>query len=361
MSVLIPNPAPRLAEIISTILPDPKDQFTLVDIGARDGFPTAWSVLRPASRVIGFEAEPTECQRLNDLFQAQGNPTDRVYPYAVAGVTGRVPFHLTRFPASAGLRRANPAWIDRFCFDALDVVETIEIDAVTLDEFRHREKIDRIDFMKLDVEGSEFDVLHGGRECLSAVPNILGVATEVWWDPIAKGQTGFAEIDILLRNHGLRFFDLHLDRYTRATLPMGRLHGQRNAEGGVQITHGDGDFMSYGQAITGDALYFRDPVGEQRGGTLSPDWDAPALLRLCALMDVYDFGDCALEILECFADTLLAGIDVSPLMDALVPMIDNGVVPYGMYRDFSIQYRREYNRAMVNIPNWQAPSSRYRR
>lgn len=56
------------------------------------------------------------------------------------------------------------------------------------------------------------------------------------------------------------------------------------------------------------------------------------LLRLCGLLDCYDYGDCALEVLDTSRTTLLAGVDVDPLMDALVPELGREIMPYDSYR-----------------------------
>jgi len=359
MTLVSPNPTPRFAAAVEPWLAKDQDRLVLVDIGTRGGFPAQWQALRNITRFIGFEPDQEECTRLNNLMQERGFFSDHVYPYAIAGTTGRHKFYISRFSQSSGLYRADPNWTGRFPFQTLDVIRETEVDAYSLDDFCRAQKVDRIDFIKLDVEGAEYDVLTGATECLSRTPNILGMITEVWWDPVIKGQRAFAEVDIFLRNHGFRFFDLKLDRYPRSTLSVGRLQGEVGSGGVMQVNNID--YLNYGQAMTGDALYFRDPVGEARAGKLDPAWDAAALLRLCSLFDLYDYGDCALEILEYFGDSLLIDYEIPLLIDAAVPLFDKHTVPYDMYREVSNNYREYINSAGFGLPGWVPPTTRYRR
>ncbi len=52
-----------------------------------------------------------------------------------------------------------------------DAVETVGVD--TLDGFATAQKIDRIDFLKIDVEGGEYRLLKGAQRLLSQSPNVI--------------------------------------------------------------------------------------------------------------------------------------------------------------------------------------------
>jgi hypothetical protein len=61
-------------------------------------------------------------------------------------------------------------------------------------------EIARLDFLKIDVQGSEMAVFRGGRTHLR---NAVAVQTEVCFMPLYKGQALFGEIDRELRSLGL--------------------------------------------------------------------------------------------------------------------------------------------------------------
>lgn len=70
------------------------------------------------------------------------------------------------------------------------------------------------DFIKLDTEGTELQVLHGAGDLLAA--GCLGVISEIKFLPFAANTTSFADLDSLLRQRGFVLFDLQTARTTRA-------------------------------------------------------------------------------------------------------------------------------------------------
>ena len=352
MTLQTPNPAPRSGALLREILTDPADRFVVVDVGARGGVEAQWASIRPVTDMLGFDPDPAECERLNAV--ATGG--DRFFPYAVGDRVGTQPFYLTRFPYSSGFRAGRSQWLRRFPISTLDVMRQVEVPTITLDRLAEDEGIRHIDFLKIDTEGSEYEVLSGAGACLRE-RRVLGVKTELWWDPVIKGQKGFAEIDLFLRGHGLRFYDLQLKRYPRSTLPAGRVRGVIGTDGSVRVGPGP----SYGQAWTGDALYFRDPVGEHHEGRAGPEWDAKTLLRLCGLLDIFDYGDCAIEILEVFRDRLEPACDVDALIDAIVPPVDGQILPYDTYLALSAPVRMAQNARLVPSCRWRPGPTAYGR
>lgn len=351
------NPETRFPKAVAPLLPDHRQQYVLVDIGARGGTEATWKNFEGIADFIGFEPHLTECANLNRLAQDQGLVRQRFYPHAIADKNGPRPYYVTKFAHSCGLYRANDDWMGRFPHTTLDVVREVEIETMTLDFFCAQESLDHLDFLKIDVEGAEFEVLEGGLQTLTD-RKVLGIKTEFWWDPIAKGQRSFAEIDMLLRRHGFRFYDLELNRYARSTLPSGPVRGKVEEDGSITVL--GGPVANYGQAWTGDALYFRDPVGDMKAGEHHISWDRDSLLRLCGLLDVYDYGDCAIEILETFRHSLLDGIDVDPLIDAALPLVGGQAATYAAYRDASIAVRQHHNAATHNLSDWQPPPTGYK-
>lgn len=83
------------------------------------------------------------------------------------------------------------------------------------------------------------------------------------------------------------------------------------------------DRSRYGQALTGDALYFRDPVTDRIAGRTSIAWDSASLLRLCTLFDLLNYGDCAIELLQDFRQHKILDFDfdVEEVIDALTPEV----------------------------------------
>jgi hypothetical protein len=81
-----------------------------------------------------------------------------------------------------------------------DFVEVPDVTTVRLDDVPEAMGAD---YLKLDVQGSEGQVLAGARTCLDSV---LVVHSEVEFVPIYAGQPLFGDIDAILRSRG---FVLH--------------------------------------------------------------------------------------------------------------------------------------------------------
>ena len=86
-----------------------------------------------------------------------------------------------------------------------DIVDKIECPAVSIDSFCNKNKL-KLDFIKLDTEGTEFAILEGAQKQLE---NIMGVRCEVVFDKIFKGMPMFGDIHELLIDKG--FYLLNLD------------------------------------------------------------------------------------------------------------------------------------------------------
>ena len=79
--------------------------------------------------------------------------------------------------------------------------------------------LDRPTFLKIDVDGYEFDVLQSGRSLLES-GHLLGIEVEIQFHgPAEAGAGAFADVDLLLRSHGFTLFDIETVRHGRSALP----------------------------------------------------------------------------------------------------------------------------------------------
>jgi len=333
----------------------PAGQFIFLDIGARNGGEAYYAPLAGQLKVIGFDdSSESEC-RPSDLAAIRYEHHTTI----LAGEHGRRKFFKLAWPFSSGLHKPNMKYYDRLpCRNNMVVVDEMDVETTTLDRFAQTLSDDHIDFIKIDVEGAELDVLRGGSAMLQD-KRVLGIKTEFWWDPILRGQPAFAELDIFLRANGFYLFDLEMHNYQaymRTTLPAGRLLADSRNWRGV-LNNLRPDRSRYGQALTGDALYFRDPVSDRIAGKPATGWEQASVLRLCALFDLFNYGDCAIEVLQDFQrhKTVDFNFDVEKVLDALTPEITVGgdeavVLSYKKYRSMSEDVRRqmdEETRALV--------------
>jgi FkbM family methyltransferase len=140
-----------------------------VDVGANVGFHT--SKLLAYGRVIAFEPVPEQAARLRDHFAGWSNVEIR--EIALGRTAGEQSFH--HFPSGHGKSglhartdQAEPATMIRVRVDTID------------NQLRW---LDRLDYIKIDIEGGEIDCLLGGRATITRLRPYISVE---------YGQPGYA-------------------------------------------------------------------------------------------------------------------------------------------------------------------------
>jgi len=243
--------------------------FVVIDCGAREfAIDQRISEAFPRLDVIGFEPDAEECARLNRAYEGRC----RFLPATIAARSETRKLYVTRDPRCSSLYEPNRDLLREFgeLAAVTGVIETPVVNVVPLDKYLPRMNIRHVDFLKLDVQGAELEVLHGSRNFLKS--SILGIQVEVEFSPIYREQPLFGEIDSYIRQHSFVLFDLSRVRYRRSILPDG-------AE-------------TRGQLLWGDALYLRDYRHfDKRSLKLRA-------AKLALLASACGFHDYALEILQ---------------------------------------------------------------
>lgn len=138
-----------------------------IDVGANVGWHTLLmaAMVTPTGRVYAFEPNPTIRERLAAALRANSLTHVDVDPRALSHYEGR-----SSFVAPA----AGSVWdgTGHLLGDPSDTAVCVE--CTTLDAFAKAQGFQRLDLIKIDVEGWELSVLRGGREALESLrPFIL--------------------------------------------------------------------------------------------------------------------------------------------------------------------------------------------
>jgi FkbM family methyltransferase len=278
--------------------------MTICDVGARGGIEPHWNAYDQQLICLGFEPDGAECERLNQMIS---KPKVQFYAAALGRQREQRLFSLCRLPGGSSFYPANHQFLQRFPPEhaqALEVIKTVELETTDLDSFAQSREFPAIDFMKLDVEGSELDVLKGATTVLQE--SVLGLSLEVLFHDALRSQPTFSQIDLFLSSLGFKLFDLDLYRYARNTLalPTGTLGDTR-----------------MGQVLWAQALYLRDGVEDLQSTNLRSTkqfaWDETRILKLASLMEVFSLPDCAIELLQVGASQL--EYDIKHLIELLLP------------------------------------------
>ncbi len=242
------------------------------DYGSKD-----WGIFAPNLTIYGFDADADACQQANaDLENRQINWQEEQIPLALGSSLSTATLYVTQHPVCSSLYPPNEPYLARFqrLPELVNLDFTIELELTTLDNFCQSEKIQTIDFLQVDVQGADLDVLEGASSIFERT--VLGLQIEVEFSPLYQNQPLFADVDIYLRNKGFTLFDLAPTHITRRNSPI---RSKNRA----------------GQLLWADAFYFRDLINQQQQSKLATP---EQILKLACIADILNFPDYTLELLE---------------------------------------------------------------
>jgi len=274
----------RLMNLPSSLTP-----IVVLDVGARNGVQSVWREARYPVLVVGFEPDQDECDVLNQRSAENGAAvTARYYPTALAERREKRALYLYKDRRLSSFYLPNKDLLSQFPVsrllseEAFSVEAKVHLDCIPLDDFCQQERVDTVDFIKLDTQGSELEILRGGDKTLDGV---FGVAVEVEFSPIYADQPLFGDIDAYLRSKGFSLFDLNRHWWKRAS---------------------EQPVESRGQVIFADAIYFRDPALSSSCSYWGKLRSSPSgIERVVALSSVLGYSDFALALLDYFNKTAL--------------------------------------------------------
>ncbi|HBT81637.1 hypothetical protein A2757_00560 [Candidatus Giovannonibacteria bacterium RIFCSPHIGHO2_01_FULL_48_47] len=200
-----------------------KPGMRAVDIGAHIGYFTLIMARAagPEGKVWAFEPEPENFKLLKTNIKINNLDNVTAYPYALSNKKGKVKLFLDKKNlGNVSLQAGN--------ISAQDLGGSFEVEAHTLDEHFEKEKID---FIKIDVQGAEGLVLKGGEKTLKN--NKLKMIMEFW--PWGLKNLGSDPLEFLIWLQGLGFRFSLLDarqKILKPKDPASLLSVSENREGG---------------------------------------------------------------------------------------------------------------------------------
>jgi FkbM family methyltransferase len=148
--------------LTSLVLPFLKPGMTVFDIGANIGYYTVLMARRvgPTGTVHAFEINEKVIDLLEENVQFANIRNVKIIKRAVAGTTGQREFFV---PATGDEAEGSLTKSERY-----DAITTVEVPSVSLDDYVRENQIEQVDFIKIDVEGAEYEVFEGAKNLLSS-------------------------------------------------------------------------------------------------------------------------------------------------------------------------------------------------
>ena len=143
----------------------PKDAI-IVDIGANFGIMSLqYAKLVPAGRVYAFEPSHYAFSRLKRNFVLNPGLSNRIV--AVQSFVSSASSKETDMRAYSSWKVAGEAKDRKHSVHGGTVKSAEGVGVVSLDDFCRENKIGRLDFIKIDTEGYEYDALEGARQVIA--------------------------------------------------------------------------------------------------------------------------------------------------------------------------------------------------
>lgn len=189
--------------LLADVMPFALPAVHVLDIGALlEGTPVYQPLLKdPATRLSGFEPSDKAREELEKKYKGRG----RWFP-DVLGDGATHTLYETAYGGCTSLLRPNPQNVDPFfSFSTRDggpfqVIAEHTVQTRRLDDVP---AVSQVDFVKLDIQGSELMVLKNGLETLKSA---VVIQTEASFLPLYHDQPLFGEQHAFLRAQG---FELH--------------------------------------------------------------------------------------------------------------------------------------------------------
>src|SRR5579875_1141880 len=177
MELIRKRPTPVVQYIATRI-----ERFTLIDVGCSGGLDAAWRDFGPRLQAFGFDPNIEEIERLRRL---ESNPQVKY----IAGFVGKKSGNFWRRNPTTRIAYFRTAQVREKGEYTLPPVRNItqepplpplepSDDAIHLPDFFQSEGIADIDFIKIDVDGADYYILHSLKDSLRDL-RVLGVMVEV--------------------------------------------------------------------------------------------------------------------------------------------------------------------------------------
>lgn len=154
----------RALKFVLSKLPS-NSKLTFFDVGANVGgysemLLTQLKEINNQYKIFAFDPAKENIDLLNNKFKNEANV--KIIPYGIGETNGNVTLY-SDSPNSglASLYKRNLEFVSK------DMNQSQQVQIISLDEFCKDNQIEKIDFLKMDIEGHEFSALKGAQRLLA--------------------------------------------------------------------------------------------------------------------------------------------------------------------------------------------------
>jgi len=184
----------------------------VLDLGANFGYYTLIlaDTVGDAGKVYAFEPDPFNFALLKKNVQINGYSNVTLVQKAVSNKTGQAILHISDEDLGG-----HSIHEQRYCS------RTIEVETIRLDDYFSDQR-SRIDFIKMDIEGAEFEAIEG-MPLLLQRNNKLKIVTEFYPQVIKESGRNILDLPSILLAHGFKLYDINDQQNMMRPLDMSSL------------------------------------------------------------------------------------------------------------------------------------------
>ena len=177
-----------------------------IDVGAHLGESTlALARADPTIRVYAFEPNVKLAARLTGLLS-----NFIVIPMAVGRQNGFCEFHLNSYDGASSMLPFDPQGLSDWKGTvSLEVVQTITVPVIRLDTFMEQTGVKEVDFLKIDAQGADFEVVSSAGGRLADIRRVR-LEVQVMSRPLYSGGSRKDMVIDYMTRKGFRL--LHIDK-----------------------------------------------------------------------------------------------------------------------------------------------------
>lgn len=222
--------------------------FSLVafDIGARGGLKNDLDAISNCVNYTLFEPDITAHAAIKDSLKTQDWRATQVLPFALGEEIKEICINIYSKAGCSSKFLANGMGSTFSRGDYYNLVGEIRCNCTTIDDLIAEKLVESPDFLKIDVQGMELEVLKGSERAL--LSTISGIRLEVSFVQQYIDQPLFGDIDKFLQERGfvpMHWIEFH--EWRRST----KVKYPKASKGSIPL--------SRGQMIHGDILYLIRP------------------------------------------------------------------------------------------------------
>ena len=183
----------------------------ILDVGSHEGESLQlFQKIFPQAKLYAIEPNPEK----KDLLLPYLSNLEDLFVGALSNQSGKAVWHLNEDTGTSSLKESNES-AQKFWEASIKTKEMHEVATLTLDDWMKNHSISELGLLKIDVQGSELDVLKGGFKSLKA-GQIKHIHCEITLIDAYQDTGQLSEILKLLEECGFRLFDIqHLSRTGR--------------------------------------------------------------------------------------------------------------------------------------------------